>query len=158
MIEPEHSALRTRACADLPLKQNGTFRMAKNLMKRCELLLSLTLLAGCVTGPELNTRFVHQPSRYVNVEWLHAYPHKQGLMIVGHLRASRSSSMLINGHLHITGNFVDHGRPVVIDTGWGSFPMRGNRMARFSALLPTLHPELITNVEVEYRLQPDVND
>jgi hypothetical protein len=132
--------------------------MLRYLSIKSGLILSAALLAGCVSGPELNTPFVAPANAYLTVEAVHAYPHKDGMLIFGSVQASRSRAMPVNAHLRITGKFADGTPPVTADTRWGTLPVRGSRRARFSALLRTAHPELIDNVAVELRQEPGERD
>jgi hypothetical protein len=122
------------------------------------MLLPLVLLAGCVAGPELKTAFTAPANDYLTVDAVHAYPHKEGLIIFGEVQASRSRTMPVNAHLHITGKFKDGTPPVTSDTRWGTIPVRGSRRASFSALLRTIHPELIDTIAVDLREAPDKRD
>lgn len=132
--------------------------MDRSTPQKSAMMLLLVLLAGCVARPELKTAFRVPTNDYLNVAALHAYPHKAGLMIFGQVLASRSRTMPFNAHLHITGMFTNGQPPVIVDTSWGTFAVRGSRRASFSALMRTNHPELIDAIAVELREAPDRRD
>ncbi len=117
---------------------------------------TIGLLAGCVGGPELHMPLVAQPGEHVQIIWLHAYPDKKGVLLMGHVRRQGVADGPLWGHLHVVAQFADEAEPLIVDTRWlGSLSQRGNRMAPFAAILGTTQPNKIARVSVEYRAGPD---
>ena len=115
-------------------------------------------LAGCVAGPELRVPLTAHGSERLDVTWLHAYPHKQGVLVLGHVKRTTNVVRPIAGHLHVTGFFTDDAPPVVVDAQWAPLPKRAGRMAAFAAILTTSRPDRIGRIDVEHRAQQELDD
>lgn len=113
-------------------------------------------LTGCVSGPELRLPITAQSHDRIQIVWLHAYPDKRGILLMGHVRRTGAAVGPVWGHLHVVAEFSDGTKPLVVDTRWsGSISRRGNRMAPFSTVLRTENPDRITRINVEYRINHD---
>lgn len=122
-------------------------------MPRAALITAaIFFLSGCVSGPELRVPLQAQHDDRLQITWLHAYPDKQGIRLIGHVRRPGAALGPISGHLHIVAQFSDGSEPLVVNTHWvGSIGRRGNRLAPFSAVLRTPRPDKIADIRVEYR-------
>lgn len=119
------------------------------------LLPAMALLAaastGCASAPPLNAQIEALGGERLQILWLHAYPDKMGVRLQGHVRRPARALLPLPGHLHIVGCFADGAPPLIVDSRWTRIPARADRMAPFTALLPTGHPERIERIIVEYR-------
>lgn len=125
---------------------------------RANLVLPLLLVAACANAPAPILPASMPDNPYLKLGGLRARPKASGLLVMGEVRASRSRARPVNAHLHVTGLLADGTPAASSDTTWDTLPVQGSRLASFSALLRTEHPELIKNVSVELRLQPDRRD
>lgn len=128
-------------------------------MKTPRLLLSSMIaastLVGCVNGPALQTPITQISGKHLRIDGAHAYPRKQGILILGHVRRAPLDLVPIWGHLHVTAWFADDRTPLVVDTRLGTLSPRGVRSASFAALLRTPDPTQVVSVRVEYRPEAD---
>lgn len=113
-------------------------------------------LTACVSGPELRLPITARSDDCLQVVWLHTYPHKAGILLMGHVRRTGAAVGPVWGHLHVVAEFSDGSKPLVVDTRWsGSISRRGNRTAPFSTVLRTENPGRISSINVEYRIKHD---
>lgn len=92
----------------------------------------------------------------VNIIWLHAYPDKKGVLLVGQVRRPILAVGSLSGHVHIETQFNDGIETLSTDTKWcGNLSPRGHNMARFAVLIRTTQPDKISRITVEYRAAPD---
>lgn len=119
------------------------------------LVLPLLLAAACANGPAPVLPASMPDNPYLKLGGLRARPKQSGLLVMGNVLASRSRARPVGAHLHVTGLLADGTPAVSSDTSWDSLPVQGSRLAGFSVLLRTEHPELIKSVSVELRFGPD---
>jgi hypothetical protein len=114
------------------------------------------LLSGCISGPELRLPLEARRNGQVDIVWLHAYPDKQGVLLLGNVRRQTLAVGPLWGHVHINVQFNGGTETVGSDTQWfGNLSPRGGNTARFAALLRTPHQDKISRISVEYRADPD---
>lgn len=115
----------------------------------------LGLLAGCVSGPPLQTTIIVSPSKPLEIYGVRTYRTNKGVLVMGRVRRPMLFRGPVWGHLHVEGLFDDRRAPIVADTRWGTLSPRGSRSASFSAELPTTDPLEIKSVRIEYRAERD---
>ena len=115
----------------------------------------LGLLAGCVSGPPLQTTIIVSPSKPLEIYGVRTYRTNKGVLVMGRVRRPMLFRGPVWGHLHVEGLFDDRRAPIVADTRWGTLSPRGSRSASFSAELPTTDPLEIKSVRIEYRAEGD---
>src|SRR3546814_11224560 len=91
----------------------------------------LGLLAGCVSGPPLQTTIIVSPSKPLEIYGVRTYRTNKGVLEMGRVRRPMLFRGPVWGHLHVEGLFDARSSPLVADPRWGTLsPQIGRQPCR----------------------------
>src|SRR3546814_14660352 len=97
----------------------------------------LGLLAGCVSGPPLQTTIIVSPSKPLEIYGVRPYRTNKGVLVMGRVRRPMLFHGPVWGHLHVAGQFDDRRATIVAATRRGTSSPWGTRSYAFSSERPT---------------------
>src|SRR3546814_18007805 len=79
----------------------------------------LGLLAGCVSGPPLQTTIIVSPSKPLEIYAVRTYRTNKGVLVMGRVRRPMLFRAPVWVHLHVEGLFYESSAPTVAATSGG---------------------------------------